>query len=298
MLERQGGEVWLNEPFKVERFRSSWPKKVMWWDLKDFSADVVILSVNPFVNDYIQYKYWGEDLSDSNRARHFDAVTEFLDFHYGPVFTLCTDPRRSFQDAWTKRRKFDHNLWYHIDRTRILVADTSFILPQLQHKAETCDYWKYVNIPVVPYLHTDNNYFCVYPSVKRQSAKRKNRIKDWYGETPECYTVGEIDIEGVPSLSNYAKVPLTEVIELTKKSKTSFVTGEPQHTWLTPRVLQSLCCGTICSIHPDFPGRHWFPEDILRDQTFETAADFDHKLLTEEVYQRQLRFLESLRKVS
>ena len=302
ILRRSGYEVFLHEPFKLERKQSSYVPKLFTKDLKDFRADLVLLSVSKFAVDYSGWKYHIEKQNEekqneenvTSRWKNLDLVCDFLDSHKGDLHVFIDDPRPSFQSVFFHNPKIPHRILDHICKASIIVADSTFLREELRSRAIISDYWKFVKVgPPRPFV-TENKYFCVYPGLKTQRPLRIKQVKEWMENVSGCYTVGEIKVEGVPSLSNFRKVSLSEVLDLTSISKTSLVTGEPQHTWLTPRVIQSLCQGTICSIHPDFPGRHHFPESILRDQTFETAKDFDDSLLTEKVYQRQLDFVLSL----
>jgi hypothetical protein len=187
-----------------------------------------------------------------------------------------------------------HRIFDYIRKAKLVVADPMFLREELRDRAVTSDYWRFVELTPSRTLSTAIDYHCVYPGLKTQRRPRIKQIEAWMSDTLGCYTVGEIKVGDIPSLSDFQKVSLAEVLDITARSKTAVITGEPEHTWLTPRVIQSLCQGTICSIHPDFPGRHHFPDDILRDQTFATAADFDDSLLTEEIYQRQLDFVRQL----
>jgi hypothetical protein len=295
ILSKQGFSNYLHEPFIHSVKHSSFRPRILSHELRDFSADIAILSISPFINDYCKFRYWEERERGTARSKTLDAVCNFLDKHEGNVFIFMNDPRLDFQKIFLGERKKLHPLHPHIDRAKLIVADTLFLHESLKPRAILSEYWKHVSVG--PILDFDNrqDFFCVYPGLKSQKKPRVQQVKDWFGAYPNCYTVGEIAVEGVPSLSNYSKVPLSTVLDLTARSTTSLITGEPKHTWLTPRVIQSLCQGTICSIHPDFPGKHWFPEEILRDQVFSKADDFDRSLLTEKIYNRQVEFALSLK---
>lgn len=294
VLRRQGYEVFLHEPFKLKKKWSSYEPKLFTEDLPGFKADLILLSVSPFIGDYAGWKYHEEIKKGTSRSKNLDDVCDFLDAHDGDLHVFIDDPRPAFQSVFLKEPKMPHRIFDHIRKAKLVVADPMFLKEELRDRAITSDYWRFVELTPSRTLATALDYHCVYPGLKTQRRPRVKQVEAWMGNTPGCYTIGEIKVGNIPSLSNFQKVSLAEVLEVTRRSKTAVITGEPEHTWLTPRVIQSLCQGTICSIHPDFPGRHHFPDDILRDQTFETAADFDESLLTEEIYQRQLDFVHQL----
>jgi len=295
ILKSRGYRNILHEPFVLKARHSSWEDRIFTADLERTHADIVVMSISPFLNDYLGFKYWEELKKGTSRQRTLDAVTRFLDRHEGEVYGFFNDPRPMFQKILTGKRKKDHPIYRHIDRMKLIVADPAFLCNEVRDRAHISKYWKYVRTGDLASFCEETDYFCVYPGLKSQLKPRINQVREWFGDTPGCYTAGEIKIDGIPSATDFQKVSLSTVLDLTQRSKTALITGEPHHTWLTPRVIQSLCQGTICSIHPDFPGRHHFPDDILQDQTFETAEQFDHRLLTAEIYQRQLNFVRDLR---
>lgn len=293
-LIKNGFSVYLHEPFLIPSRHSSYSPKIFTKDLKDFAADLVILSVSPFIGDYAGWKYHEEIKRGTSRARNLDLACDFLDKHKGELHLFIDDPRPAFQQVFLKSPKMPHRIFEHINRASLVVADRNFLHPSLRDRVIESDYWKHVKVGDPQPFSTTQDFFCVYPGLKTQRKPRVKQIKEWFGSKDGCYSMGEINIPGIPSLSDFQKVPLSSVLSHISRSTTTIITGEPEHTWLTPRAIQSFCQGTICSIHPDFPGRHWIPDEILRDQTFETAEDFDYSLLTEEIYKRQLDFVESL----
>lgn len=300
LLEKEGFEVWVQEAYVKPCYHSTWPNRVFSKDLKDFKADVAILNCNPFLIDYMSFRYWGEITTSTSRARQLKQVTEWLDNFDGPVYIPINDPRPRFQDLWkprTKQRIIDkgrklHPMFHHLDKAKFLVADTNFLLPELRHRGVECDYWKVVDLGDPFPFNEKNDYFCVYPGVKLQKGVRKKLVTDWL-DVPECYTVGDVDLPNIPSLSDYNKVPLKTVLDLTRRSTTALVCGEPAHTWITPRVIQSMMCGTICSIHPNYAGSHHFPAEILRRHAASAASEFNVEL-SKKVYDQQVEFIMSL----
>lgn len=290
LMERDGYEVWLQDPYRVKRMVSSYPRRLTPDQLQGFQADLAVMFIGPFCLDYLGHRYAKE--AGTSRADRLDLITDWLDRHEGRLQFFIDDPRPLFQEVLLTHRG-EHRLYDHIDRAELLVADPEFLHPDLRHRAVVTDYWKHVRFDPLPFDPTED-YFCVYPGMPTNDKRRRKQISSWFGDTEGCHTVGGIAVPGVPSLSDHKKVPLSEVLDLTRRSTTALVTGNPEHTWLTPRVLQSLCRGTIASFHPDFPARHHIPEEILRDQTFATAADFDRKLLSPEIYDRQLQFVAGL----
>lgn len=297
LMRKQGYEIYLLDPYEKKKMRSSWKNQIEINDLHGFSPDVVILSLGPFLIDYLQFKYWAEkDLT--NRAQKLDIITNWLDHFQGELYTMVTDPRPSFQDVFFKERKKDHGIFKHIDRAKILVADPSFLQEPLRKKSSITDYWKTVNIPIHGEFSPTKEFFAVYVGVKAQLGSRKKQIRDWFSDKEGCYTAGQISITGIPSLSAYEKVSLQTALDLTSRSVTTLICGEPGHTWLTPRIIQSLCSGSICSIHPDFRGARHLPKEIVEEQVFAMANDFDHSLNSEKIYQRQVEFVMSLCKTA
>lgn len=289
LLEREGFEVWLHDPFIKKGLRSSWERRVASEQLEGFEADVAILYCGPFTVDYLGHRYFHE--KGTSRANRLDLVTKWLDNFNGDLYLHITDPRFAFQQLFLKPRG-GHNLYGHIDRAKLLVADENFLDKSLRHRAAVSDYWKVVNVGDTLPLCLEEEYFCVYPGSKPQTAKRKKMIADWM-DVDGCFTIGEINIPNIDSLSSYGKVSLSSVLEFTKKSRTALICGEPTHTWLTPRVIQSLIGGTVCSIHPSFAGTHRFPKDLIRDQQCARASEIVMGDLSM-MYQRQIDFVNEL----
>lgn len=290
LLEREGFEVWLHDPFIKKRSQSSWERRITSEQLKGFEADVAILYCGPFTVDYLGHRYLHE--KGTSRANRLDLVTDWLDNFDGSLYLHITDPRPAFQQLFLKPRG-DHNLYAHIDRAKLLVADDSFLDESLRHRAAVSDYWKVVDVgEIQPFCETED-YFCVYPGSKPQTVKRKKMIAEWM-DISGCYTIGEINIQKIESLSAHKKVSLSSVLDYTKRSRTALICGEPTHTWLTPRVIQSLVGGTVCSVHPDFAGFHWLPNALRKEQVVARASEFkDIDMVS--AYSRQVDFVESLR---
>jgi hypothetical protein len=297
LLEKLGFTVYLHEPFLLKSRHSSYSPKIYTKDLDSFSADLVILSVSPFIGDYAGWKYHEEIKRGTSRSKNLDIACDFLDRHQGELQLFIDDPRPAFQQVFLKPPKAHHRIFDHIKKAKLIVADKNFLDPSLRERAVESDYWKLVDVGPIKPFDRQENFFCVYPGLKTQRKARVEQIRSWFNGRSDCFSLGEIRIPGIDSLSNFEKVSLDRVLGYVSKSTTTVVTGEPEHTWLTPRAIQSLCQGTICSIHPEFPGRHWFPDNILKDQTFAKADDFDRSLLTEEIYNRQVDFARSLEKL-
>lgn len=290
LLKKEGFEVWLQEPYMFQKQLSSWDKVVVTEDLHSFEADVAIISCNPFIMDYIGHKY-DQEKNWRSRAKRLDLISKWLDDFKGKLYLFIPDPRPSFQKLFSIK-KGDHPIKRHIERAELLVADDRFLAPELRHRAVISEYWKAVTVKESIPFNSDDDYFCAYPGLKYQNGYRKKILKEWL-DRDGCYLVGELKLPNIPSLTNYKNLPLSEVLEITRKSTTSLICGELTHTWLTPRVIQSLVCGTICSIHPEFAGSHHLPSDIVLEQTVAKASEFDVEL-SERVYQRQVDFTKSL----
>lgn len=289
LLEKEGFEVWLHDPFVKKSSQSSYERRVTSEQLKGFEADVAILYCGPFTVDYLGHRYGVE--RGTSRANRLDLATDWLDTFDGSLFLHITDPRPNFQQLFLKPRG-GHSMYNHIDRAKLLVADPSFLHESLRHRAAVSDYWKVVETgDVHPYCDV-NDFLCVYPGSKPQSAVRKKQLRGWLN-TPECFTIGEINVKGVESLSNYNKVSLPTVLDFTRRSATALISGEQTHTWLTPRVIQSLTGGTICSIHPEFAGIHHLP--FASKLTCESASEFVLPPNASQLYRDQVDFVNSLR---
>ena len=301
LLEKEGHDVWLHESYVKKCHQSFWPKKVCLPGLSSFEADIAILHIGPFIGDYLGYRFWGEITRPTSRAKQFQAVSDWLDTFDGDLYMLVPDPRPSFQTIWKPNKREDivkrglplHRMFDHLDRATLLVADKQFLDPSLQDRAIISDYWRAVTVGKPLAYNANNDYFCTYPGLKFQNGYRKRLIREWLN-CKGCYTVGQLEIDGVPSATNYKNVPLSEVLDFTRRSTTALVCGEKTHTWLTPRVLQSMMCGTIASIHPEFAGSHHLPPEILAAQQCGRASEFDVEL-SERVYNRQVEFIMSLR---
>ena len=290
ILQKQGFDVWLQEPFMFKKYLSSWDKIVITEDLPSFDADVAIMSCNPFLMDYVGHKY-EQEKDWRSRAKRLDIVARWLDNFKGDLYLAIFDPRPSFQKMFFAK-KGDHPIRKHIERAKLLVGDIDFLVPELKDRGVTCEYWKAVKVGDPLPFNQENDYFCVYPGLKFQNGTRKKMVTNWL-DRDCCYTAGELKLPEIPSLTNYKSIPLSEVLDITHRSTTSLVCGEKTHTWLTPRVIQSLVCGTICSIHPEFAGSHHLPSDMVSEQTVAKASEFDVEL-SERVYQRQVNFAMSL----
>lgn len=292
LLQNEGWEVWLQEAFVNKKKLSTWDKIVLPEELSSFEADAAIIACNPFIVDYQNYKYRKETSGQYRlRAKRFNLITDWLDKFNGSLYLFIPDPRPSFQSIILSKRNV-HRIRHHLRRAKLLVADTNLLIPELRHSAAVSEYWKAVKVREPQPFCNDNSYFCVYPGLKTQNLRRKNQIKQWM-DIDGCFTMGEIELQGIPSLTDHKKVPLTQVLDMTNRSVTSLICGEPAHTWLTPRVIQSLTCGTICSIHPEFAGSHRLPTEMVLEQTVAKASEFDIEL-SEKVYRRQVDFVESL----
>jgi hypothetical protein len=315
-LESQGYEVWLQTPVtsKVKPQFRPWKNQVNVGDLVRFrDADKFIFVVSSFLIDYLKYR-WYEEFYGSRgpRSNSVFLVKKFIDLvPQGQIEIFLTDPRKSFRSLFLdapgetrgghvgnekvgEGRDHGQELLMTLRDSRIVTADKSVITEEIPNEVEVSSYWKFVEEPVCPWSDKEKEFFLVYPGMGGQSRKRKKTIGDWIGDRDNCFTMGEINISGIPSLSGYQNCGHSEVISVTRECTTSLVCGEPQHSWLTPRVIQSFTQGTIASIHPDFGGRHLIPDEILEDQTFETSRDFDMKLCRPEIYQRQLDFVRDL----
>ena len=293
LLTKQGHEVWLHDVAVSKRRFSSYPFRINSEELEQFDADIAILTVGEFAWDYLAFRYFEEAKDNGSRARGVNSVVKWLDKFNGKIYASLFDPRPSFQKVFVNPRG-KHPLYDHLNRATMIVADTDFLDDSLKERAVVSEYWKAVKTSAPRSFSNREDYFCVIPMMKRQTTKRKNMLKEWY-DVPNCWTAGPVNVSGVESLTNYKMVDLNWVLDATERSTTSLVFGEPTHTWLTPRVIQSMTTGTICSIHPSFRGSQVFSEEIRSEQTFETASQFNRDLLSEEVYQRQLDFVEELR---
>lgn len=305
LLEKQGFEIWLHESFVTKKSLSSWKNKVLPRDLVNFDADIAILNAGYWFIDYINSKYSPQYNDDDYRAIRFRLALQWLKKFKGEIYIFAVDPRKSFlrffdfdinKDLRVKEifnHEEIHTLNSIIQNSKIIAADKSIFPERLQHRIIEVPYWTQVSINVIPEL-TDYKFDTVYVGVAAQTKYRKKLVQNFL-DTPNCYTAGNINLRNIESLTNYEKCSLIDTLNFTKESKTSVICGELEHTWLTPRVIQSLCSGTIASIHPEFNGSKYISHEILNDQTFNSISSFDNSLLSKEIYQRQLDFVQDLK---
>lgn len=311
MLEKSGFEVYLQEPYYAKNKQSSYSKKIFLEDLNNFSADIALVCCGYYFFDYIKNLFI-KQLDESTRdyrptAKHLEQSLKWLRSFKGEIYIFLTDPRPAFTSIFSVTKdklKFKDKSYYELEvvdnllhlisTSKIIAPSKEFLDASLKDRVVEVEYWKNVDIPVLGYCE-QYRYNSVYAGVKQQTKYRTKLITDWYNESHDCYTAGEIKIQGLKSLTGHKKCSLTDVIEFTKYSKTSLLCGEENHTWLTPRAIQSLICGTIVSVHPEFRAIKLLDESIINNQTFNSMNDFDESLLKEEVYKKQVSFIRELK---
>lgn len=298
LLEKDGFEVWLQEPYKLKSKQSNYPRKVTAAQLSSFDADIAIINMNRFYVNYVN-KFHNE----GNQS--FEQVMEWLMDFKGEIFIFVTDPRKKLREMLTvDKSKFKpktENLAKCVDKivdifhnSRLIAATDKFFEEEHRHRVVTAEYWKLVEIKTHPYNPT-YKFNSVYVGMKDQTPYRRKMITNWIKGDEQSFTAGPIEIKGHKSLTKFKPCPVSDTIQFAYDSKTVLACSEEDHHWLTPRILQSLVCGSIASIHPDLPCRDLLPQDILDEQTFAHISDFNDDLLDEKVYQRQLDFANNLK---
>lgn len=306
LLEKKGYEVWLQESFTLKSKQSKWKNKIYTKDIVQFSSDIAIMNCGYFFFDYINHRYLYELNEASTRALNFRLTMNWLKNFKGQVYIFTVDPREKFLEIFKLKLedlKFKHKELYDMEEVhtllnilqnaKILAATSKLFDESLHNRVIEVEYWKNLDLNPLPYKDT-YTYDCVYTGVKSQTKQRKQLIKTWFN-TDKCFTAGDIEISGIKSLTDHKKCLLSKTLDYVQHSKTSLVCGEPRHYWLTPRVIQSLCQGTIASIHPDFNGKSHFTDRMNDVQTFSSMKEFDDSLLSKETYQHQLDFVKDLK---
>lgn len=285
LLRKAGYEVWLLEPYILKRRHSSYPWKVTFEEAKEESWDLIVCNApGPAASQVLNGPWSRQAIEDK---------CDFLLENRSKVVLFLADPRKGFtgvvNGAWKHK---PHRFYELLENAPVLVPDSSLLLDE--SRAILIEYWKLLDYKVEPYS-PDATYGSIYVGVKNQTPHRKKVLKKWFEDSERSFTGGPLDLKGVPSLTNYKSISKAETMSLTGMCSTVLVTGEPTHTWLTPRAIQALCCGTIASIESTFAARHHIPDSILSEQTCDRIVDFDNSLRNEEVYARQLSFMKSLK---
>jgi hypothetical protein len=298
MLEKQGYEVWLHEPYKVKKSQSRYRKKIFHDQLRDFKADMVLVNMGTFYVSYIN-KFYKAD----NKA--FNDAMDFLINYEGPLYIFVTDPRKDFMKMFDiTRDRFkpkDEQAERYVDKIMDIFTKAKLIVPtdlivseDKRDRCVTAEYWKLLDNPIYDF-NESYDYNSVYVGVKNQTTYRKKLVTEWMKDDPMSYTAGPINLKGIESLTDYNRCTFEESLNYAKNSKTVLACSEANHYWLTPRLIQSLVNGSIASIHPELPCRHLLPQDILDEQTFGHISEFDDRLLNKDVYQRQVEFVSNLK---
>jgi len=284
LLERAGFEVWLLEPFAIAKKQSSYPRKVNIEEAESTTWDLIVFNAPGGGADQILGGPWN--------SPKVERICDFLIANRDVVMLLCCDPRPAFTNVLNgigKRRP--HRLYELLETLPVLVPAHGLLTDK--KREVIAEYWKLINFPILPF-NPNPEYGSVYVGVKKQTTHRKKALKLWHEHSTDGYTAGPIKLNEIESLSNFQPIGIKEALDYNSRSKTVFVTGEPIHSWLTPRAIQAFVCGSIASISSDFPGRHWIAEGILAEQTCDRLIDFNEALRTEAVYARQVEFVRSL----
>ena len=297
MLEAQGFEVFLHEPYSIKSRKSSFKNIITTDELKNFDADIAIILAGYFYIDFFNSKF----NTTEHRGINFVKTMQWLMKFKGEVLIFAADPRPTFKKIFTVSEEVIKisltteisKLFDIFNNSRIIAASPSIV--DDTSRVVTCDYWKLLEMPVLDW-NPNYIYESVYIGTKAQTSTRLKLIKNWYEGSSNCFTAGNIKIKGLNSLTNFNKCSLGETLNFTNRSKTTLICGEVGHTWLTPRVLQSLTCGTIASVHPEFAGAQHLPSFLLDNQTCSNILKFDNSLLTKEIYNKQLKFVGELKK--
>jgi len=293
-LQSLGFEVWLQEPFVLSSKQSSWPNKIARDQLEGFSADLAILA-GPTAN--LGTYTFGQESDSCRRKRDFDKTVEWLVKFKGEILIFVADPRPSFSQISFSPNKAKHPLYAIYSKSRCIAASRELFKEKDRSRIIISEYWKLVSMPLVGGIPESPAYRSVYPGVKGQNKARLSMLTDWFKGDEGIYTVGGIgeQLMEFPSLSDRKNMPLSGVLAIVRNSEFSLCCGEPLHSWLTPRVIQSLGGGTISAIHPAFGGLHHFSDEIKNRLVLERSLDFTDKLRTTETYNLQLDFLRDLR---
>jgi hypothetical protein len=282
LLEQAGYEVWLVQPYKIAAKQSPYPRSLTLDEAYDMDWDLVVMWCTPSGAD--------QSLTGPWHTPKVEKVCEFFKKHLDHALYFLADPRPKFHQM-LEGRGGKH--WMHelISKMPVLVPAKGVIKDP--GREILCEYWKMYDNTPVPF-NANPEYGSVYVGMKFQTATRKKLIKRWFEGSIDGYLAGSINIPDLPSLSDHKEIKLAKAKEYAYQSRTTLICGERTHTWLTPRVIQGLICGSIASISSDFPGRHWISDNILAEQTCDRLVDFDNALRTEEVYQRQVEFVSGL----
>ena len=284
LLRQKGYDVWLCEPYKLKKKLSSYPHTLSKVDAFCEEWDLIVVpGVGSGLSQVLGGPWGGDDT---------EQIVDFLIKNKSKVVVYLNDPRKAFikplDKAGGKHRAFE------------LFAQLPVFVPTLgmisDPKREIlCEYWKNLDWEPMPY-NSQNEYDCVYVGSKVQTKPRIKLLKQWFEGADElvCGTAGKINIPDVASLSDYKPVSLAQTKDYTAKSKTVFVSGEEEHTWLTPRMIQAMICGSIASISSSLAATQYIPKNILSDQTCDRLIDFNQDLNTQSIYDRQLSFVENL----
>ncbi len=284
LLEKAGFESWLLEPYKLKKKQSSFPRRVTIEEAEEMDWDLVLTWP---ICDSARQSYEGPWAKPSN-----DRIVDFVESNKDVAMAIFNDPRKKFHKPLHGQIKGDSKLWDLLSTLPVLVPATG--LMDDPGREVVCEYWKVLDFDVVPF-NKEPDLGSVYAGLPKQSRDRKKLIRKWFEDSTDGYLAGGLTLPDIPSITDGQACLLSETIEFSRRSRTTFICAEPEHTWITPRVAQALMCGTIASFSPTLNMLHLFPE-WSKEQTCERLVDFNDSLRTQDVYDRQVNFYKSLAK--
>jgi len=284
LLRQKGYDVWLCEPFKLKTKLSSYPYTLSKDEAFAENWDLVIIQGVGSGLAQVLGGPWG--------GPNTERIVDFLMANESKIVIFLNDPRKTFLNTLEKSNG-KHRAFDLFTKVPVLVPATGLLADS--SREIVCEYWKNLDWDPMPF-NSQNEYDCVYVGSKKQTGPRIKLLKRWFEQTDglNCGLAGQIKVPGVKSFSDFNSIPLAQTKDYTAKSKTVFVSGEDGHTWLTPRIVQGMICGSIASISSSLAAKSYIPEDILLDQTCDRLIDFNQDLNTQAVYDRQLAFVENL----
>lgn len=288
LLAQAEYEIWLVEPFKLKARQSSYPLTLSIEEAMDQQWDLILFNSPGKASDQVLGGPWN--------SPRVELVCDFLLKNESRVLISIMDPRPDFVNVlngWTPNRF--HRLYSLLHSAPVLTPAPGLISdPGREIIAE---YWKLLEWNPMPF-NPDPIYNTVYVGVKKQTTYRRKLLQKWFDGATKAYTAGPISVKGVESLSDFKPIEVAETMDLSFKSKTTFLCGEQQHTWLTPRSIQALICGSIASIDPGFAAMSYISPELQDLLICGSCAKFDDVLHCQEVYEKQVAFVSSLKETA
>ena len=288
LLVQAGYEVWLVEPFKVKARQSSYPLTLSLEEAMDQQWDLILFNSPGKASDQVLGGPWN--------SPRVEMVCDFLLQNKEKVLISIMDPRPDFVNVlngWTPKRF--HRLYDLLHSAQVLAPAPGLIKDT--GRTIIAEYWKLLEWTPMPF-NPNPIYSTVYVGVKKQTPHRRKLLQKWFDGATNAFTAGPINIKGVKSLSDFKPIEVAEAMDLSFKSKTSFLCGERQHTWLTPRSIQALICGSIASIDPEFAAMSCISSELRDLLSCDACVKFDDELHCKEVYDKQVAFVSTLKETA